>query len=682
MSNSVSPNFPYAGKGTFDIQFTEFYGFKIPDKVVIYAIYAARLGFGSIKVATFIVYGDIENGSFQLASDDGVPMGLVTGEETPRDKLNAEPFECQHLEKTTTFATIHVDHTKQSTFGPSFNCNNQGILSCLYPVMEYDAAALFIVDKPPPKVVFDLFFAFKQTVPGLSTIKSKGGPGCDLSYVDLTNAELSGVDLTGANLQQANLTGAKLIGAKLDGADLSGANLGGATLSTDLTKAIFNAPPIFSTDPNNLTSFKNAKLNYSLIGLNWSCLDLTGASVVGMPADLTNLKAAHLTALRIDLSGKKLVNAVFTNATLTGANLTGAILDGTDLSGAKLEGATLSADLTKAIFNTPPIFSTNPNNLTSFKDAKLKFSLIGLNWSCLDLTGAAVVGMPVDLTNLKAAHLTALGIDLSQKTLVGADFSYAKLANSFFNGAVLTGAVFTGADLSGAKLLNGTQLGGAHLDMANLSGADLTGAQLIGVTGVAASLTYAFLSTTCFDKADLKGVDFSGATLIETSMQDTTSLERARFTGAYLNTVKFQGKQVNLRGANFANACLINCQLTQANLGPSGDSAATMLGAFLQGANLSGVILTSANLYGAVVAFDPGRIDVSYCDSDHKKTDPWRTPYPATQTDALEESIKAGNCTCPNGKTYSINFQEGLTFKQMCHIEKDPTCWTPDRCKP
>jgi uncharacterized protein YjbI with pentapeptide repeats len=391
----VSPNFPYGGKGTFDIHFTAQFGqspLPVNDKVVIRRTAAARLGFSIGDTAeTFIVYGDVEKGPFQLASHDGVPMGLVPGVEYAPDGTQ---FNCHRLEKTTTFATIHLDHTNKSAFGPSFIDNNQGILSCHHPVNFDDNASLFILDKPPVHDVFDVFFAFKQMVPGLSIIRSKGGPGCDLSYVDLTNAELSGVDLTGTNLQHANLIGAKLIGAKLGGAVLS-------------------------------------------------------------------------------------------NATLTEANLTGAILDGTDLSGAKLEGATLSADLTKAIFKAPPIFSTDPKQPTSFKNAKLNYSLIGLSWSCLDLTDASVIGMPVDLANLKATHLTALKIDLSGKTLVGADFSYAKLAKAVFNGAVLTGAVFTGADLSGAKLLSGTQLGSAHLDMANLSGAQLTGAQLIGATGVA-----------------------------------------------------------------------------------------------------------------------------------------------------------------------------------------------------
>src|SRR5580700_3887718 len=675
MITGVSPNFPYGGKGTFDINFTaqrDGIG-PVTDRVLIREKAAARVGLLFDPPETFIVYGDIAKGSFQLASHDGEPMGLVPG--IDQSQFFTGRFDCRHLKQTASFATIHIDPTKKSASGPAFNCDNLGILCCLYPVEWENNASLFVADKPPADVTCDLFFAFTQTVPGLSTILSKGGAGCDLSYVDLTNADLSGVDLTGANLQHANLTGVKFIGAKLagavlsnatltgadlthatlDGADLSGAKLEGATLSTDLTKAIVKAPPTFSTDPNHLTSFKNAKLNYALIGLNWSCLDLTGASVVGMPVDLTNLKAAHVTAPGIDLSGKKLVNAVFTNATLTGSILTGAILDSADLSGAQLQGATLSTDLTKAIFNALPIFSTDPNHLTSFKNAKLNYTLIGLNWSCLDLTGASVVGMPVDLTKLRAMHTTALGIDLNGKTLINADFSYAKLANATFNAAVLTGAVLTGADLSGAKLLSGTRLGGAHLDMANLSGADFTGAQFMETKGVSASLTYTFLSKAVF--------------------------ERATFSGAYLNSVHFEGTKPNLQGAKFKDTCLISCDLAQANMGPSGGVAATLEGAFLQAANFSNVTLTGANLAGAVVSFGRGQIDTYYCDKDHKKAaEPRKMRWPSATR--VEESIKAGNCTCPNGNTYNNNVQQQLTFKEMCQVSETPTSWAPSRCKP
>jgi uncharacterized protein YjbI with pentapeptide repeats len=814
-----SPSYPFAGKGTFSARWNDGKGpIKIEEDQGFH--FLPKTSFQTFQ--TFIVYGDLATGPVQLASTRGEPLTLI------------KPFETDalYLAIGDSWGTIQFGRTDGPGSDPFFTCNNQGNLALGDPWFERNW--LFASKGHGSMATFH----FDRYAPGLDAVRSKGGGrGCDLNYVDLANADLSGVDLTEAHLLYANLTGVRLPNATLtrailtnailDGTDLSGAKLGGATLSTDLTKAIFKSPPVFSTDPIFLTSFANAALNYSLIGITWSYLNLTGATIIGLPKDrtghvdltglkatymqapgidlsgailagaqlqhanlsgavltganlsgavldganlsgavltganltgaildgtdlsgaklegatlstdltkaifnthpiistdpnhltsfkkatvnlskmlglnwtklamdltgativdvnLTNLQASGVTALGIDLSGKTLADAVFTNATLTGANLTHAVLNGTDLSGAKLQGATLSTDLTKAIFNAPPIFSTDPNHLTSFKNATLNYALIDLNWSFLDLTDATVLKMPADLTNLVAIHTTALGINLSGKTLVNADFSYAELAKATFNTpltpAVLTGAVFTGADLSGAKLL-GTQLGGAHLDMTNLAGADLTGAQLIGATGVAASLTYAFLNLAIFDGADIKGADFSGATLVETSVKNTTSLEGAKFTGAYLNSVDFDGARPNLQGANFANACLISCNLAQANLGPSNDVPATFEGAFLQAANFSGVTLTGANFSGAVISSGKGEIDTYHCDQDHSKT-----AFPTTMrwdtATRVEDAIKAGNCTCPNGNTYQHNLQQKLTFKQMCQLQEKQTCWTPSKCKP
>src|ERR1051325_689969 len=141
MTIGVSPDFPYAGKGSFDINVIppgEPPTSALPDQMVIRGTAAARRGFFSgDPVETFIVYGDIEKGSFQLASHDGKPMGLVPGMDYAQTGVQ---INCQHLVQTTTFSTIHLDHTKKSQFGPSFNCNNQGLLSCVFPAEFGDKA--------------------------------------------------------------------------------------------------------------------------------------------------------------------------------------------------------------------------------------------------------------------------------------------------------------------------------------------------------------------------------------------------------------------------------------------------------------------------------------------------------------------------------------------------------------
>ena len=137
------------------------------------------------------------------------------------------------------------------------------------------------------------------------------------------------------------------------------------------------------------------------------------------------------------------------------------ILSGADLSGAKLGGATLSTDLAQAIFNSPPVFSNDQTNPTSFKNATLKYTLLGQNWSYFDLTGAKFVDSPegLALTGLQAIHVKAPGINLSGAKLIGAalsnaDFSGAILTGADFSKATLTKTDFTGSTLLGTKFIN------------------------------------------------------------------------------------------------------------------------------------------------------------------------------------------------------------------------------------
>ena len=51
------------------------------------------------------------------------------------------------------------------------------------------------------------------------------------------------------------------------------------------------APLGQSVDPKTPTIFANTKLPYAAIGLNWSCLDLTGATIIGLPTALAGLNA-------------------------------------------------------------------------------------------------------------------------------------------------------------------------------------------------------------------------------------------------------------------------------------------------------------------------------------------------------------------------------------------------------
>jgi uncharacterized protein YjbI with pentapeptide repeats len=628
----------------------------------------------------FIVYGDL-NGPFKLATSEGVPVGLIA----PPSNWDASK---RALGVAPDYATFQAQQTDRTWW---FVQNGAGVISS-----DEDSGILW----PDPLGYQDadaIPIGLDLQVPGLGTIQSKGGVGCDLSHVDLTGAQLSGVDLSRANLQNANLTGAKLVGAILDGADLSGAilsgadlsgaQLKGATLSTDLTQAIFNSLPVFSNEQSGPTSFKNATLKFTLLGRNWSYLDLTGARFVDTPAglDLTQLQAIHVKAPGINLSGTKLCGAVLSDAdlggaTLTGADFTGATLTRTDFSGATLLGAKfIHCDLTQATFSPNPTFGTEKEP-ASLAGATIKYALIGQNWSYLDLTGTTFAGgLPVDHT--RRVDLT--GLHATRTKVPNINLSGAKLVNADLTGADLTGADLAGADLSGAKLL-----GGALLLKAVLLGANLTGAHIDAKLGgedrsLAANLTYAFLEHTIIDSDDLSGVDFSFATLIGTSFTaPKVALEQAGFANAYLENVTFGSNPV-LRGTNFANACLISCNLTGADLSPSasGSIQTKLEGAFIQGAMYSGASLQGADLANAVVAFDHGSIQTQYCGADGKPTSPWPMRYEATT--GLDETTLKDDTVCPNGITYATNKQAGKTLTQMLTLNASdvPTKWGPVGCK-
>jgi uncharacterized protein YjbI with pentapeptide repeats len=355
-------------------------------------------------------------------------------------------------------------------------------------------------------------------------------PDCDLTGKDFSNQDLTGANLRGARLINTNFAHATLAGADLTGAIISGADF----TNCDLSSVVLATPTKFASVPGKPTILTGARIPFAMLGTAWSDLDLRGATILDLPVDLSRLAAVRAKLDGFDFSGRTLKNAQFSNASLTGvifsrallqnavlggANLTDAKIDSTRLDyavffGATLTGATFAGatflqtdlmqtdmtgtrfngcDVTTCRFSAPPRFSNKPGALTSFKSGRLLLSTIGLNWSCLDLSTATIVGLDAarDFTGLFATHAVLSGLDLSERTLNGAQLSHAtlagtKLARSWITGAVMTWAVCTDADLSYARLsntdLSNADLSGATLDSAFFDGTTLAGALLGGVS--------------------------------------------------------------------------------------------------------------------------------------------------------------------------------------------------------
>ena len=173
--------------------------------------------------------------------------------------------------------------------------------------------------------------------------------------------------------------------------------------------------------------------------------------------------------------------------------------------------------------------------------------------------------------------------DFSNCNLIRANFGDAKMKNAVFSHASLNfinlskasleGADFSASDLTGANMIC------AKLKCANFENANLTGADLSD-----ADLEKSFFGGT---QTILKGAIFVGSRLVEAGFENAI-IEGANFKGAI-----FSGPDLTKR-ANFNKASLIGANLTSADL-----TGATLIDANLAGADLRGTCLIGADLSGA-----------------------------------------------------------------------------------
>ncbi len=222
------------------------------------------------------------------------------------------------------------------------------------------------------------------------------------------------------------------------------------------------------------------------------------------------------------------------------------VLDKTDLSGINFKYANL--------------------NQASLKQTRFRGPGEDGRWDTYDDWVADLSGAQLKQANLTYANLSRvlmIRTDFSRATLNKANLSDARLV-----GANLSSTQLVQADLEGAVLENAS-LTGADLGEAKLNDADLYAARLGRVSAVGTQLSFANLT-----KTDWQGADLSGA-----------YLNRANLSDANLSATSLNG--AILRSANLQNANLRNADLSLADL---------------RGANLTGV-----DLQGAI--FTPGKQD-------------------------------------------------------------------------
>lgn len=395
-------------------------------------------------------------------------------------------------------------------------------------------------------------------------------------------------------------------------------------------------------------------------------------------ATLTGTKLAQTTLTGADLSRMDLRQpATVQGATLTGATLAGATLSGVNLSGATLAGTDFTGcDLSRTTFSSPFIRSTDPDVPTVFAGCRLPYTTIGLDWSCLDLTGATIDGVPTDLTGLRARGVRRPDAEFTEFVLDGADFSAATLDGSSFTSAKIRANGSTRATFAGARLL-GTDFTEAVLDTVAFTSATLGGVEQVQAT----KFTFAYLGGCDFTGAGLFGVVFSGATLRgDNTLVGTSTLQEADFGGAYLADADLSGS--NLQGATFDQACMIGVVLHGVDLTPAqkGAKPAVLTSAYLQGVDFSSVQLAAADLAGAVVTDARGTIGVSYYAEDGSLESETKrylaAPFPDVTT------AFTGATTCPNGRTYTDNVHAGLSVAQMMALKNAVKPWSPSGNRP
>jgi uncharacterized protein YjbI with pentapeptide repeats len=309
-----------------------------------------------------------------------------------------------------------------------------------------------------------------------------------LEGANLSGTRLAGSHLTGSHLAGANLSGTQLQGAQVDRADLSNATLYGTNFTgLDLTKVIFSAPLKRSADLTNPTIFTGCTLPYAVIGLDWSNLDLTSTTIVGLPTDLTGL-----TAVGVHCGGGH-----FEGYILDGANFSHAHLDNANFAGAKIRnrGSFVSAQLTGAVFTGAVLEEADYTSallggVSADKNAVLSFAFI----SNCTFTGANLYGVDFSSATLVSGNKLTGTADLEEANfadayLPAADFTGADLRGAAFDGAFMVQVTLTGANLApsqqGAKAasLTGALLQQAALDGTGLDGANLADAVITSTAG-------------------------------------------------------------------------------------------------------------------------------------------------------------------------------------------------------
>ena len=337
--------------------------------------------------------------------------------------------------------------------------------------------------------------SFKDASIVFSLIKRATFSSTDFDSANLPKTIFSDSQFTKVSLKSTNLKNTKFIRCKfidtvfdgssaLETADFTDAQFTGVSMrGINATNAKINTPLNYNNSPDHMTNLKDATLPYTILKKDWSYMDLEGATLTGLPEDLSNLNA-----IGAKIPGQTFQNVNFSGATLQDANLADATFVDCDLTGAVINSGTncdgtnfIGSIFTNANMSGAQLGRTSDRDAAIFTRAYLtNVNLSSANLFQTNLSHAQLYG---DQTNLDGANLQEA--DLTSSNLGSASFAGVTLSGAVLDNAVLTGCDMTNTVLSGTDTTSAASLVGA-----SLQGADFTGAQLhdVNMTNAAVAM--------------------------------------------------------------------------------------------------------------------------------------------------------------------------------------------------
>ena len=476
-------------------------------------------------------------------------------------------------------------------------------------------------------------------------LNKKDNTGSDFTDCDFSNKDLSGYIFKSCRLAGTNFSKC-LFNSETD---FTGATFGKSAIDKvtnfsgcDLSSAKFSKPVQFGKGGTKkiTADLTNAKIPWSLLSNKFELVNISGATIQDLPADLSKLRVTNVKWNNADFTGKNIGNIHFTGCDLSGSKMSGCNLDHanflkSDLTSVKMDrcslnnvifdGSTLTnTDLSYAgsftrcsflntllkgtqfdgnnikdsTFSVPNMMSEDAAYITSFRGATIasEFLITNLrkNWQCIDFRNTKVDGwdtLKTDMYNIKAMNcFFNSSLSFRDAGLNGADFT-----NTIFNAVDLMNTQLNNAKLIDAKTMRGNEMGkrGALFSVAE------------GDAGLPAEFNYAAFtenlkkSKTAEIIATFKrfGVVLGTNTVEQTT--DPVSKNTAwKITvgDALLKNIYLVVKSPLVSAGN-------TYELLVYNNAPTSFTNAHMIGAFMEGCDLANANMERTQLYGATITY-------------------------------------------------------------------------------